>query len=199
MQTCISSLRNAVDVQLASRLYHKLSHLNAPRFAAHRLHLPCIVFPVKEVKWSRGEDQQLHSTFAVSFRGQDPLGKFSCSSIHEIVRFLRCRTLQTLMACPMRRAWKMGHLLSLHLPDGPPRIWGFGMLLVRVAVDGPHRTAFQCYFSGAAVGRTIPEDCIRSEYHSSASQKHGFYSPHDRSVQTESIALSCVNTSGNSG
>ena len=46
MQTCISSLRDAVDVELASRLYHKLSHLNAPRFAAHRLHLPSIVFPV---------------------------------------------------------------------------------------------------------------------------------------------------------
>jgi hypothetical protein len=198
MQTCISSLRDAVDVELASRLYHKLSHLNAPRFVAHRLHLPCIVFPVTEVRWRRGEDQQLHSTFAVSFRGQDPLGKCSCSSIHESVRFLRYRSLQTLMTCPMRRAWKIGPLLSLHLHGGPPENMEFGILLVHVAVDGPHRTAFQCYFSGAAVGRIIPEDCIGSEYHY-ASQKHGFYSQHDRSVQTEYIALSWVNTSGNSG
>jgi len=89
MQTCISSLQDAVDVELASRLYHKLSHLSAPRFAAHRLHLPCVVFLVTEVRWRRGDDQQLHSTFAVSFREQDPLGKFSSSSIHEIVPFLR--------------------------------------------------------------------------------------------------------------
>ena len=93
MQTCISSLRDAVDVELASRLCHKLSHLNAPRFPVRRLHLPCIVFPVTEVRWRRGEDQQRHSTIAVSFRGQDPLGKFSCSSIHEIICFLRCGTL----------------------------------------------------------------------------------------------------------
>jgi len=55
-------------------------------------------------------------------------------------------------------------------PDvvGPPRIWAFGILLVRVAVenvDGPLRAAIQCYYGGAAVGRIIPEDCIRSEYH----------------------------------
>jgi len=124
-------------------------------------------------------------------------GKFSCSSIHEIVRPFRCQTLKNIMTCPMRRAWKIGPLLSLHLPGGPPENMGFRILLVRVAVDGPHQTAFQCYFSSAAVGRITPEDCIRSEYHC-ASQKHGFYSPHDRSVQIESIALSWVNMSGNS-
>jgi len=139
------------------------------------------------------------ATFHIcSCREKDPLSKFSCSSVHEIVRFLRCRTLQTLMTCPMRRAWKIGPPPCLHLPGGPPENMGFGILLVRVAVDGPHWTAFQCYFSGAAVGRIIPEDCIKSEYHC-ASQKHDFHSPHDRSVQTESIALIWVNTSGNSG
>jgi len=71
----------------------------------------------------------------------------------------------------------------------PTRECGIRVLLLRVAVDGLHRTAFQCYISGAAVGRIIPQDCIRSEY-DYASQKHGFYSPHDRSVESGSIALS---------
>ncbi|KAG2360817.1 hypothetical protein BDR07DRAFT_1608317 [Suillus spraguei] len=37
-------------VELALKLYSSLDHLSAPRFAHRRLHLPCIVFSVTEVR-----------------------------------------------------------------------------------------------------------------------------------------------------
>ncbi|OAX35521.1 hypothetical protein K503DRAFT_364265 [Rhizopogon vinicolor AM-OR11-026] len=73
MQALIFSLQNDRTVELALKLYHKLSDLSAPRFAARRLHLPCIVFPVTEFRWRRGQDQQPHSTFAVKADGLDDL------------------------------------------------------------------------------------------------------------------------------
>ena len=31
-------------------------------------------------------------------------------------------------------------------PGGPPRIWGFEILLVRVVIDGPHGQPFSAIF-----------------------------------------------------
>ncbi|KAG2091495.1 uncharacterized protein F5147DRAFT_439431 [Suillus discolor] len=58
IQTLISMLRNNVTADSASKLYTLLSNLSTPRFAHHRLDLPCIVFPVTEVKRSQARDQQ---------------------------------------------------------------------------------------------------------------------------------------------
>ncbi|KAG0701142.1 hypothetical protein DFH29DRAFT_1080227 [Suillus ampliporus] len=49
IQSSVSSLRGAVTLESASRLYQILDYLGTPRFAHHRLHLPCIVFPVTAI------------------------------------------------------------------------------------------------------------------------------------------------------
>ncbi|OAX37756.1 hypothetical protein K503DRAFT_783398 [Rhizopogon vinicolor AM-OR11-026] len=50
IQESVSSLKHPRTVKFASQLYHNLSDLSAPRFSTQRLFLPCIVFPVTEVK-----------------------------------------------------------------------------------------------------------------------------------------------------
>ncbi|KAG1895456.1 uncharacterized protein F5891DRAFT_1175640 [Suillus fuscotomentosus] len=50
IQSSVSSLRNDVTQQLASKLYTILDNLSAPRFANCRLRLPCITFPLTKVK-----------------------------------------------------------------------------------------------------------------------------------------------------
>ncbi|KAG0703056.1 hypothetical protein DFH29DRAFT_998842 [Suillus ampliporus] len=69
MQISVSSLRNAVPVDLASKLYTLLSGLSAPRFAHSRLHLHCITFHVTEVRRSRTQDQQTYTTYEVKADG----------------------------------------------------------------------------------------------------------------------------------
>ncbi|KAJ8594800.1 hypothetical protein M405DRAFT_929909 [Rhizopogon salebrosus TDB-379] len=59
IQISISSLRHVVAMDLALRLYDSLENMNAPRFANCRLHLPCLVFPVTEVKLGRVRDQKV--------------------------------------------------------------------------------------------------------------------------------------------
>jgi hypothetical protein len=50
MQSSVSSLRKTAAVDFASNLYTQLHDMSAPRFAAQRLHLPCIAFNVREVR-----------------------------------------------------------------------------------------------------------------------------------------------------
>ncbi|KAG2145642.1 hypothetical protein BD769DRAFT_1771703 [Suillus cothurnatus] len=50
MQKSVSSPQDAVAVELALKLYSSLDRLSDSRFAHHRLHLPCIAFPVTEVR-----------------------------------------------------------------------------------------------------------------------------------------------------
>ncbi|KAI5980416.1 hypothetical protein EDC04DRAFT_2618677 [Pisolithus marmoratus] len=47
METCITELRGKLSKEEALRIYKRVNSLPAPRFAARRLHLPCIVFPVR--------------------------------------------------------------------------------------------------------------------------------------------------------
>ncbi|KAG2355810.1 hypothetical protein BDR07DRAFT_1492731 [Suillus spraguei] len=57
IQTAVSLLRkNPVAVDSASRLHDQLDHTSSTRFAHHRLHLPCIVFPVREARLRPGQD-----------------------------------------------------------------------------------------------------------------------------------------------
>ncbi|KAG0702644.1 WD40-repeat-containing domain protein [Suillus ampliporus] len=72
MQTFISTLRNNVSVESASQLYALLDDLGAPRFANTRLQLPCIAFPVTEVR-QRHEDQETCFTYDVKANGLQDL------------------------------------------------------------------------------------------------------------------------------
>jgi hypothetical protein len=67
IETSISSLRHVVAVDVASKLYNILDNLSVPRFANCRLQLPCLVFPVTEVRRSRARDQKV--SFEVKANG----------------------------------------------------------------------------------------------------------------------------------
>ncbi|KAG0697036.1 hypothetical protein DFH29DRAFT_1071813 [Suillus ampliporus] len=69
IQTAVSSLRHTVDVESASNLYDQFDNMSAPRFAACRLHLPCITFRVTEIKWNDSPAHETHSTYRVKVDG----------------------------------------------------------------------------------------------------------------------------------
>ena len=70
MQTSFSSLQGAGVADLALHLYTTLDRLTAPRFAARRLHLPCIVFQVTTmVIQRRDQEQETHRTYVVKANG----------------------------------------------------------------------------------------------------------------------------------
>ncbi|KAG1738652.1 uncharacterized protein EDB91DRAFT_448861 [Suillus paluster] len=74
IQTSVLSLQNAAIVEPASMLYNRLKTLNTPRFANRRLQLPCIAFPITEVRRRRGEGQETCFTYEVKADGlQDML------------------------------------------------------------------------------------------------------------------------------
>jgi hypothetical protein len=73
MQTLVSPLRDSDVLGLASALYTLLDNLTAPRFANRRLHLPCIVFPVTELRRRRGQDPENFFTYDVKANGLDDL------------------------------------------------------------------------------------------------------------------------------
>ncbi|KAG1785533.1 uncharacterized protein HD556DRAFT_1314161 [Suillus plorans] len=50
IQSSISSLRKTAAADFASNLYTRLRNTSIPRFAAQRLHLPCIAFNVTEIR-----------------------------------------------------------------------------------------------------------------------------------------------------
>ncbi|KAI6045486.1 hypothetical protein EDC04DRAFT_2598785 [Pisolithus marmoratus] len=47
METCVTVLRGKLSKEEALRIYKRINSLPAPRFVVRRLHLPCIVFPVR--------------------------------------------------------------------------------------------------------------------------------------------------------
>ncbi|KAG0701101.1 hypothetical protein DFH29DRAFT_580527 [Suillus ampliporus] len=71
IQTLVSSLRSAVTVELASKLYTTFDNLSAPRFTNRRLHLPCIVFRATEIRRRHGQtqDSETHFTYGVKADG----------------------------------------------------------------------------------------------------------------------------------
>jgi len=62
IRASVSSSRNAVTEELASKLYTLLDNMSAPRFANCRLHLLCIAFRVTEVSRKRGQAQETQVT-----------------------------------------------------------------------------------------------------------------------------------------
>ncbi|KIK45788.1 hypothetical protein CY34DRAFT_496839 [Suillus luteus UH-Slu-Lm8-n1] len=74
IHTLVSSLQDAIVVKLASTLYSRLGNLTAPRFGNCRLHLPCIAFPVTEVRRRRSQERMSYFTFEIKADGlQDML------------------------------------------------------------------------------------------------------------------------------
>jgi hypothetical protein len=69
MQKLVSSLQDTVIVELASKLYNSLDCLTAPRFTHRRLHLPCITFPVTEVRRRPIEHKEIYFTYEVKADG----------------------------------------------------------------------------------------------------------------------------------
>ncbi|KAG1741840.1 uncharacterized protein EDB91DRAFT_1336214 [Suillus paluster] len=69
IQTTVSSLRHTVTTELALKIYDQLDNMSAPRFAACRLHLPCITFRITEVRRNDEPAQETHSTYGVKVDG----------------------------------------------------------------------------------------------------------------------------------
>ncbi|KAG2363719.1 hypothetical protein BDR07DRAFT_1403412 [Suillus spraguei] len=68
MQRLVPSLQDTVMVESALKLYSLLERLRVPRFDHRRLHLPCIVFPVTEIR-RRPMEQQTYFTYEVKADG----------------------------------------------------------------------------------------------------------------------------------
>jgi hypothetical protein len=62
-------LQNTVAVKSALKLYARLDNLSVPRFANGRLHLPCIVFPLTEVKRRPDQDGAGRFTYDIKANG----------------------------------------------------------------------------------------------------------------------------------
>ncbi|KAG2339607.1 hypothetical protein BDR05DRAFT_615419 [Suillus weaverae] len=109
IQTAVSSLRHTVAVDQALKLHTLLENVTAPRFANCRLRLPCIAFPVTEVRWKPGPAQKMTFTYEVKADGLDDL---LITTEEKLVQFSRFRpTRQTfLLVFPWDRR-------LLELPD----------------------------------------------------------------------------------
>ncbi|KAG2357621.1 heterokaryon incompatibility protein-domain-containing protein [Suillus spraguei] len=68
MQRSSLSLQDTAIVELALTLYSSLDRLRAARFDHRRLHLPCIVFPVTEIR-RRPMEQETYFTYEVKADG----------------------------------------------------------------------------------------------------------------------------------
>ncbi|KAG2136886.1 hypothetical protein BD769DRAFT_1664433 [Suillus cothurnatus] len=88
IQTAVSSLRHTAAVDQASKLYDRFDNMSAPRFANCRLHLPCIVFPVTEVRRRSGPGQEALSAYTVKADGLDDL---SITTEENLIQFSRLR------------------------------------------------------------------------------------------------------------
>jgi len=69
IQTAVSLLQHTAAVELVSDIYTQLYNMSAPRFSNCRLRLPCIVFPVTEVRRGRNGDQTTYVTYDVKANG----------------------------------------------------------------------------------------------------------------------------------
>ncbi|KAG2134216.1 hypothetical protein BD769DRAFT_1774311 [Suillus cothurnatus] len=69
VQTSISSPQDAMVVEMASGLFRELGSLSAARFAHCRLHLPCIIFHVTEVREKPSQNKGANSTYHIKAKG----------------------------------------------------------------------------------------------------------------------------------
>ncbi|KAG1728179.1 uncharacterized protein EDB91DRAFT_1314356 [Suillus paluster] len=91
IQSSVSLLRGAVSVESASNLHSELESLSAPRFANCRLHLPCIVFRVTDVRRLASRNQETASTYSVKAEG---LHAIQITTEDKLIQFSRARPIQ---------------------------------------------------------------------------------------------------------
>jgi hypothetical protein len=91
IQSSVSSLRNTVAVNFASNLYTQLRNMSAPRFAAQRLHLPCIAFNVREVRRVSSPAPEAHFTYRVK---ADGLRSLDITTEETLVLFWQARPIE---------------------------------------------------------------------------------------------------------
>ncbi|KAG2360568.1 hypothetical protein BDR07DRAFT_1412015 [Suillus spraguei] len=91
MQMSVSRLQNAAAVESALTLYTLLDSLSAPRFANSRLQLPCIAFPITEVRRRGGQDQETCFTYYVK---ADGLQDLVITTEDRLIQFSRARPIQ---------------------------------------------------------------------------------------------------------
>jgi hypothetical protein len=84
MRTSVAALRNTVTVESASKLYNLLENISVPRFANARLQLPCIAFPLTEVRWRPGQYGDQCFTYDVKVDG---LHDLSITTEDQLVQF----------------------------------------------------------------------------------------------------------------
>jgi hypothetical protein len=109
IQTAVSSLRHTVAVDLALKLYDRLDNTRATRFANCRLHLPCIVHHVTEVRRRQDLAQETHFTYGLKADGLDG---FLITTEETLVQFSWARP--TRQTFPLVRPWD---LRLFELPD----------------------------------------------------------------------------------
>jgi tetratricopeptide (TPR) repeat protein len=110
IQSSVSSLRETVAADLASKLYTLLYNVNAPRFAAQRLHLPCIAFNVREIRRMHTSPVlQTHFTYGVK---ADGLRDLLITTQETLVQFWPARPIERKFV--LVRPWDRG---LLELPD----------------------------------------------------------------------------------
>ncbi|KAG1830460.1 hypothetical protein EV424DRAFT_294229 [Suillus variegatus] len=109
IQASVSSLRGVVALQSASQLYQTLDYQSAPRFAHRRLHLPCIVFPVTEVRRRSGHDR---NTYTYELKS-DGLRNLQITTEDKFTPFSLARPLPVWQTILLVRPWSR-HLLGLH-------------------------------------------------------------------------------------
>ncbi|KAG1758392.1 hypothetical protein EDD22DRAFT_956916 [Suillus occidentalis] len=73
IQSSVSLLRHTVTVESASNLYTLLDNLSAPRFANFRLQLPCIAFPITEIRRRSVQGQETCFSYHVKADGLQDL------------------------------------------------------------------------------------------------------------------------------
>ncbi|KAG1758702.1 hypothetical protein EDD22DRAFT_182812 [Suillus occidentalis] len=100
IQTAVSSLRHTVVVDSALKLYNQLDNLSAARFANCRLHLPCIVHRVTEVRRRQDLAQETQFTYGLK---ADELNDLSFTTEETLVQFSWARP--TRQAFLLVRPW----------------------------------------------------------------------------------------------
>jgi tetratricopeptide (TPR) repeat protein len=111
IQSSVSSLRGAVAPESASKLYQTLDGLSAPRFTHRRLHLPCIVFPVTEIRRKPGQNKEMRCTYEVKADGIHDLHITTEDKLFQFSRTMPPPAWRTFL---LVRTWTR-HLLEL--PD----------------------------------------------------------------------------------
>jgi hypothetical protein len=92
----------------ASKLYNILDYPSAPRFAHHRLHLPCIASPITDIRRRSCQAQKTYSTYQVTDR------------LHDLLISTEDRLFQFSQARPTRQSFLLVRPWDRHpleLPD----------------------------------------------------------------------------------